>query len=495
MRKKNLMRRCFNPQPDLQVVPIEKIQLPTDSRDELPPILAGLQWIWTHATLKAAIFALLTARLLAGKKPTGRLGMDLWQILVLGVVRLGLDADWDRMEHLANYDLLLRQMLGLCDNPLGTNPQRFNHQTLRDNVALVDADLLKEINSLVAAAGREVFVNTPEAAPAPLQIKVDTYVLETDVHFPTDLNLLFDAGRKCLDLVEKYRQVVGYDLPGWRKLEDWRRRFKAAERVASKTVFGGGKDKDQRVRAAVSDYLQVGRELSAKVHASLLSLCDQTVDQADWDVLAYFQQMLDKHLDLVDRRLLQGQVIPTAEKVYSLFEPHTEWLTKGKLHPPVELGHRLLIATDQHQLIQDYEGPARVDVEQSLPVADRLIGRYGEGQIASMSFDKGFTRREYRQLLELYIPQVIMPKRGRKTAQEAEAESAKKFVALRKAHSAIESAINALEHHGLNRCLDFGLEGYTRYIGYGVLAYNLHVIGRQLLARSRAAGVALAAVA
>jgi hypothetical protein len=111
-------------------------------------------------------------------------------------------------------------------------------------------------------------------------------VLETDVHFPTDLNLLFDAGRKCLDLVEKYQKAFGYDLPGWRKLEDWRRRYKAAERVASKTAFGGGKDKDKRVRAAVSDYLQVGRGLSAKVSASLLSLCDQEVDVRDWEVLA-----------------------------------------------------------------------------------------------------------------------------------------------------------------------------------------------------------------
>jgi len=489
-RKHEFMRQRFNPEPDFQIIPIEKILLPLQSRDELPPILAGLQWIWMHPTLKTEILALLEARVLGGKKATGRTGMDLWQILVLGVVRLGLDADWDRMEHMANYDLLLRQMLGVCPDPWGTKAHRFVHQTLRDNAALVDASLLQQINVLVAAAGRQVFASTPSARPAPLQIKVDTYVLETDVHFPTDLNLLFDAGRKCLDLVEKYQKVFGYDLPGWRKLEDWRRRFKSAERVASKTAFGGGKDKDKRVRAVVSDYLQIGRELSAKVSASLLSLCDQEVDVRDWEVLAYFQQMIDKHLDLVDRRLLQGQVIPTAEKLYSLFEPHTEWLTKGKLHPPVELGHRLLVATDQHQLIQDYEGPVGVDVDQSVPVASRLIGHYGEGQIASMSFDKGFTRREDRELLKLFIPQVIMPKRGRKNAEEVEAESAKKFVALRKAHSAVESAINALEHHGLNRCLDVGLDGYTRYIGYGVLAYNLHVIGRQLLAQRHAAEAA-----
>jgi transposase, IS5 family len=489
------MRQSFNPQPGLQITPIEKIILPLHSRDELPPILAGLQWMWMHPSLKAQVLALLEARVLAGKKRTGRTGMDLWQILVLGVVRLGLNADWDRMEHLANYDLLLRQMLGLCPNPWGTNARRFGHQTLRDNVALVDGPLLKEINILVAVAGRQVFVCKPSVAPPPLQIKVDTYVLETDVHFPTDLNLLFDAGRKCLDLVEKYQKVYGYELPGWRKLEDWRRRFKSAERVASKTAFGGGKDKDKRVQAVVSEYLQTGRELSAKIQASLLSLCDQAVDEADWERLAYFQQMLDKHVDLVDRRLLQRQVIPTAEKLYSLFEPHTEWLTKGKLHPPVELGHRLLVATDQHQLIQDYDGPVGADVDQSVPVASRLIGRHGEGQLASISFDKGFTRREDRELLEMFIPQVIMPKRGRKNAEEAEAESAKKFVALRKTHSAVESAINALEHHGLNRCLDVGLEGYARYIGYGVLAYNLHVIGRQLLAQRCAADAALASAA
>ena len=65
-------------------------------------------------------------------------------------------------------------------------------------------------------------------------------------------------------------------------------------------------------------------------------------------------------------------------------------------------------------------------------------------------------------------------------------ESGKPFVALRKQHSAVESEINSLEHHGLNRCLDVGLPGYLRYAGLGVLSYNLHVIGRALLARERA---------
>ena len=488
------MRQRFEPAPDLNRTPIENVIIPLQSRDEWPPILAGLQWIWMHPSLKAEVFALLEAKIQAGKRATGRPGMDLWQVLVLGVVRLGLDANYDRLEHRANYDLLLRQTLGVSETPWGQDAVVFNHQTLRDNVALVDDALLKEIHALVAAAGRKVFAKKAGAPAEPLEIKVDSYVLETDVHFPTDLNLLWDAGRKCVDLIEKYR--ADYDLPGWRKAKDWRRRLKALERISSKAAFGGGADKAARVTAAVSNYLTVARELSAKVNESLLALCHEPIEAAQWEALAYFQTMLDKHTDLVDRRLLQGERIPASEKVYSLFEPHTEWITKGKLHPSVELGHRLLVASDQHGLIQDYaELIGQVDVDQSVPVADRLLGRYGAESIASMSFDKGFTRAADRELLRLYIPEVVMPKRGRKNEAEAAAESTRKFVALRRQHSAVESDIAALEHHGLDRCLDVGLPAYRRYVGYGVLAFNLHQIGRELLQQQRARADAVARAA
>ena len=489
------MRHHFQAQPDLLLIPIEKIRLPLKSRDELPPILAGLQWIWMHPTLKADLFALLEAKLLGGKQATGRTGMDLWQILVLGVVRLGLDADWDRMEDLANHHLLVRQMLGVPVDPWGSNAKVFGHQTLRDNVALLDDALLQQINARIAAAGREVFAKKAGAPGAALEVKVDTYVLETDVHFPTDLNLLWDAGRKCVDLVEGLL-TSGYDLPGWRKFKAWRRQLKACERTASQLVYRGGPNKEARVKAAVRAYLAVGRALSAKVQSSLLGLCEAAVDAARWERLAWFHGMLAKHLDLVDRRLLKQETIPAHEKVFSLFEPHTEWIQKGKQRPNVELGHRLLIATDQQQLIQDYavlQGEAEVD--QSVPVADRLLGRYGAGGVASLSFDKGFTRAADRELLGLYIPEVVMPKRGQKNAAETERESGKKFVALRRQHSAVESEINSLEHHGLNRCLDVGRAGYLRYVGYGVLSYNLHVLGRELLRRQRQRGQPLALAA
>ena len=337
-----------------------------------------------------------------------------------------------------------------------------------------------------------MFAKNDGSPPAALAVKVDSYVLETDVHFPTDLNLLWDAGRKCVDLVEGLL-TSGFDLPGWRKCKLWRRQLKACERAVSHIIHRGGPNKEARVKRAAREYLSVGRALSANVQQSLLGLCDTPVEAARWDRLAYFHTMLDKHLDLVQRRLLQEETISAHEKVFSLFEPHTEWIYKGKQRPNVELGHRLLIATDQHQMIQDYTVlQSAAEVDQSVPVADRLLGRYGAGSVASLSFDKGFTRAEDRELLGLYIPAVVMPKRGKKNAAETQRESGKKFKALRRQHSAVESEINSLEHHGLNRCLDVGLAGYLRYVGLGVMSYNLHVLGRELLRREGERGQHLA---
>jgi hypothetical protein len=298
-----------------------------------------------------------------------------------------------------------------------------------------------------------------------------------------------------VDLVEKFRRR-GSALPGWRKAKDWRRQLKNLQRRTSQVVYRGGPNQEIRVQKSVREYLAAGRALAGKVQASLIGLCDQPVDPAAWATLEYFHRMLVHHLNLVERRLLQGETIPAHEKVFSLFEPHTEWIQKGKQRPNVELGHKFLIATDQQQLIRDYAALLQsAEVDQSIPVTDRLLGRYGAGSVASLSFDKGFTRTADRELLSLYIPEVVMPKRGKKNAAETERQSRKKFVALRQQHSAVESEINSLEHHGLNRCLDVGLPGYLRYAGLGVMSYNLHVIGRELLARQRARGDTLALAA
>lgn len=482
------MRKRFEVQLCLGQTPIEKVVIPLKSRDELPPILAGLQWVWQQPEIHAQVFALLEQKINLGKKATGRPGLTLWQILVFGVVRLGLDCDYDRLEHLANYDALLRQILGL--NPVRADYEKpFHHKTLSDNAGLVDEALLSQINAVVVQAGRPLFKKNGGADPEPLAVKVDTYVLETNVHFPTDLNLLWDAQRKCLDGVEALHQR----LTGWRKAADWRSKLKGQMRQVNRARQGGGAQKEARVQAAAREYLKASYVFEAKVFESLMALRGQPLDR--WEIgqglaLDYFHSEVVRHLDLVQRRWLQGETIPHGEKVFSLFEPHTEWIAKGKLFPAVEFGHRLLVATDQHGLIVDYkvlEGTSEVD--ELVPVADRLLGRYGSDQVASLSTDQGFSRAEDRSLLELYIPLVVVPKRGKLSPADQARESQRSFRALRKQHAAIESDIHGLEHHGLNRCPDKGLRSYQRYVGFGVLAYNLHKIGARVLAQPKGCGV------
>ena len=318
-------------------------------------------------------------------------------------------------------------------------------------------------------------------------------MLETNVHFPTDMNLLWDAGRKSLDMIEGALEEGILDWKGWRKGKYWRRELKKLMRISAKASRSGGKNKKEIEKEHVRSYLELARSLSGKIGASLLAIYERvlTTNQVEMhakkiETLEYFHGMLNKQIDLVERRVIRGETIPSEEKIHSLFEPHTEWLYKGKSNKRVELGHNILVASDQWGFIGDHlVVEKQADVSLSIPLAERLLIHYGEGEIKSISFDKGFYKKENKELLGLYIPEVIMPKKGKKNKAEQEEESSKTFKKLRHKHSAVESDINRLEHHGLDRCPDKGLKAFKRYCALGVLAANLHKLGNVLQEKAR----------
>ena len=120
-------------------------------------------------------------------------------------------------------------------------------------------------------------------------------------------------------------------------------------RQVGRIKHGGGKNKEERLRKAVRIYLSKARELEQKVAENIEELSAVVTSQlqaAGLGEARYFHQMLIKHIDLVKRRMLEEETIPHEEKIFSLFAPHTEWINKGKLHPPVELGHKILITTN-----------------------------------------------------------------------------------------------------------------------------------------------------
>ena len=473
------MRQRFETHTDLGQTPIEQVVIPLKSRDELAPVLAGLQWIFCTPEINRSVFDLLEKKVLGGKLAhTGRPGMPLWHILVLGVVRLCLDCDYDRIEHIARYDRLVRQIMGV--EKFGEDAAPLHHRTISDNICLVDEALLAEINAIVVRHGQPLLKKN---AAEKLEIKTDSYVLETNVHYPTDANLLFDAARKSIEILVPLS--VQHDVSGWRKHALWKKEIKIAQRNFEKAASGGGAQKAGRTEAACLIYLQTATDLEEKINTTIIALRGKDLTLLEIVRLqqaGYFHDHLIRHMDLLERRVLRGETIPHEEKVFSLFEEHTELIKKGKVMPPVEFGHRLLISTEQHGLIVDYKiMGSGSETAESVPNADRLLGRFGPGNIGSLSFDKGFSSAGDRELIGLYIPEVIMPKKGRKTQTDQERENTPRWKKLRNQHSAVESNINSLEHHGLNRCPDKGLAGYKRYVGFGVLAYNLHKIGAKLL--------------
>ena len=151
------MRQVINPQLQFGEVDIGAIELDPKSRDDIPQLLRGLQYIYTTPELRARVFAILQEVVPAGVNgqadtSTGRPGMEQWKILVLGALRLGLNADYDRIHELANAHKTIRQMLGHSDWAEGEE-DRYQLQTIKDNLRLFTPEILDRINQEVVAPG------------------------------------------------------------------------------------------------------------------------------------------------------------------------------------------------------------------------------------------------------------------------------------------------------------------------------------------------------
>jgi hypothetical protein len=440
-------------------------------------LIVALRELYKNDTYRNKIFDILEEKLIKGKSRTGRPGMSLWEIFVLAQVRLSKQMSYDELEMHANYNKLVRQVMGVVRFS-GLNEAFFPYQTIVDNVSLLDDNTLYKINEVIVSFGHsEVFKKKEEAA---LHLKSDSFVLESNVHFPTDYNLLWDCERKCLDMIGQVEQKHG-SIQGWRKSKSWRRDLKSLMRRVGKACSAGGKSKEGRVKEAAGSYIQKSVLLSDKLSRILsqLPILD-VMDLATVLSLEHYHALLKKHIDLVERRLLKGEAIPQEEKMFSIFEPYTEWIAKGKLRPNVELGKKVNITTDQYQLIVDCQTMShQPDSGIVASLADRLTPVF---KVGTWSFDKGYWHPDNRALLEMVVPDVIMPKKGKCSQAELDREHQKVFKKYRRQHSAVESNLHSLETRGLSRCPDRGEKHFSRYVALGVCAYNLCCIGRKLQA-------------
>lgn len=478
------MRHVQPIQCQLGEVAIGSIHFDPQSRDDIPQLLRGMQDLYKDARARAEVFQLLKSVVPDEvDKANGRPGMSLWNILVLGMLRLNLNCDYDRVHELANNHATLRQMLG---RGIRDEDFKYSLQCIKANVSLLMPAVLDKINQIVVKHAHREFTGEE----SPLRGRCGSFVVETDVHYPTDINLLADALRKIIQLSSRLSEQYG--LSDWRQHDYQQRRIKKLYRKAQKSKHSTSKceKKREKQKEAIiqvySAYLSRSEELISKAKFTLACL-PLILDEYSASLVEEIKKFIvhgERQVDQIRRRVIEGKSIAHEEKVFSLFEEHTEWISKGKAGVPVELGLKVNIIEDQHgYLLHHQVMENQSDDQVAVSAVQETQTRFSNFNVCS--FDKGYhSPANQNQLAEL-LDMVVLPKKGKRGKSDQEPEQAEEFVAARRQHSAVESAINALEVHGLDKCPDHGIEGFKRYIAMAILARNLQKLGADLQKRDR----------
>jgi len=453
---------------------LNKIKLDYKSRDDITKLLLGIQHISDNKELMAQIFQILKEKITI--KSIGRSGMSLWKILILGLLRQVINADYDRLCNLANNHIELRKFLG---HSMIDSAHCYSLQSIKDNIALVTEDVLDKINLLIVQEGHQLL---DSRLIKQINIKTDSFVVKSNVHYPTDSSLLFDAMKYLINLIGTLANKHG--ISGWREDKYYIRKIRTLKRKATSIKHSTSKTegviqkRELMITEAYKELISLCQLMLTKLKSTFEQLKQrQYIKEGQVDLFKEFLGHAHRQIDQINRRVILKQVIPHSEKVFSLFNPFTEWISKGKAGVPVELGLRVSISTDQQGFILGHKTMMQ---EQDIDVAIAIITKVKEhfDNVYSASFDRGYYSPSNQEELSKLVQKVILPKKGKISKSEQDKIRAdKEHVILRRKHSAVESNINALEHHGLDRCPDRGIDHFRKYVSMSIVAHNIHLIG------------------
>ncbi len=251
------MRKIIEKQLKFGQVDISSIELDLRSRDEIPQLLAGLQAIYANRKTRNKVFAILEDIIPDNTDAgNGRPGMDLWSILVLGTLRLNCNWDYDKVLEIANNHKTVRDFLG---HTIYEFDQRYALQTLKDNVSLFTPQHLEQINQVVVEVGHKLLGYDGRS----LKGRCDSFVLETNVHYPTDINLLWDAIRKIITLIAA--EFDTQEITQWRQSKYILRKIKKLFTRARRLKRSNSKkekrkaEKEQQIIQAHQQYVDLAR--------------------------------------------------------------------------------------------------------------------------------------------------------------------------------------------------------------------------------------------
>jgi len=340
----------------------------------------------------------------------------------------------------------------------------------------------KRINQRLAQqAVRSAFV-TGEA------LRLDTTAVETNIHWPTDSTLLWDGYRVLARGIEQAR-TFDPDLVGSRRLHPPRAKREAL--AITRQAARRGQDARAlkplyrrllgRVEGLCEWALGIAKGLSQRIASGRYDAWERALAEALVQEITRTRELVLRVVDQARRRVLQGESVPNHKKLFSLFEPHTELLKRGKAGKEIEFGHMIQIQQVHGKFITDYQVFAQKPTEPALLSPALASHRALFGSLpAQLTADKGYYESMERiQELEQTIPVVSIAKKGMRTSQETARESDPLFRHAQAFRAGVEGTISFLKRIlRLGRCFNKGWEHFVATVGMTIFAHNLLVLAR-----------------
>lgn len=319
------------------------------------------------------------------------------------------------------------------------------------------------------------------------KLRLDTTAVETNIHYPTDSTLLWDTCRVLSRLIERAReldpQAVGDKRLHPRRVKRLAQLIgrKAGNEKAASELKPLYKDLIGRVEAISEWAGEVRQELLTRSKNQRYGLLDDAIAQALAQEIDHYRDLGKNVLDQARRRVLLGESVPNDQKLFSIFEPHTELLIRGKAGKPVEFGHMIQIQQVGQKFITDYEAFEKKPVEHQLldPAMEshrKLFGAYPK-QVAA---DKGYYESiDALENLGKKVKLVAIAKKGGRTEEETEREHDPAFRHAQRFRAGVEGTISFLKRVlGLFRCFNKGWQHFAATVGATVFGHNLLTLAR-----------------
>jgi transposase, IS5 family len=406
---------------------------------------------------------------------TGRPGLTPQQILRSLVLMRIKNLNYRELRERIADGYTLRQFTDFYCQPVP------GHDAFHRGFTRLTPETLKAINDIVVQAAVELGLEDGQ------KLRVDTTVVQTDIHHPTDNTLLWDVVRVVTRLVGRLAAALER-----RRIKGFRDRTRSARRRMQEIQRMTSRQRQDQQTATYRELIGIAEEVVESARMVLRQTRkarskDMTTDMVITETrkeIEHFCDLGDRVIDQSGRRVLNGEQVPTTEKLYSIFEPHTDLIKRGKVKTPIEFGHKVFLAESARGLITQYEVLDGNPVDQEHVVISLERHKQTFGDVPELySSDRGFFSESNVSSCEQQgVKVVCIPQRGgTKTPAREAYEKSRDFKSGQRFRAGIEGRISVLfRGRGMKRCLAEGRERFELWVAAAVLANNLMKIAALL---------------